>query len=190
VQIYLPFIGIQNLNPFDIIESSIKCTYKIDVYTGACIAQLNVARNGLNGVIYEFAGNCAYQIPLTSGNFLQAVANVIGGAVGGGVLGGAPGAVLGAGRALLHSNVDIARSGNLSANAGILGNRKPYFIITRSIPDDALNYSKYYGFPANKTIYLNDCSGFTRVKDIILHTSATQEERNEIMKLLKTGVYI
>lgn len=190
VQIYLPFIGVQSLNPFDIIGSSVTCTYKIDVYTGACIAQLNVERSGLDGVIYEFSGNCAYQIPLTSGNYIQALANVIGGAVGGAALGNAPGAVLGAGRALLHSNADVSRSGNLSANAGILGNRKPYFIITRSIAKDALSYAKYYGFPANKTVYLNDCNGFTRVKDIILHTSATQEERDEIMKLLKTGVYI
>ena len=190
VQIYLPFIGIQNLNPFDIVGSSIKCTYKIDVYTGACIAQLNVERSGLNGVIYEFSGNCSYQIPLTSGSYLQAVANVIGGAVAGTAVAGGAGAVIGAGRAMLHSNVDIARSGNLSSNAGILGNRKPYFIITRSIPHDALSYSKYYGFPSNKTVYLHDCTGFTRVKDIILHTSATQEERDEIMKLLKTGIYI
>lgn len=191
IQIYLPFIGIQNLNPFDIVGSSITCTYKIDVYTGACIAQLNVERSGLDGIIYEFSGNCAYQIPLTSGNYIQAIANVIGGAVGGAIIGGgAAGAALGAGRALLHSNVDVARSGNLSANAGILGTREPYIIITRSIPHDALNYSKYYGYPANKTIYLSDCSGYTRVRDIILHTSGTQEERDEIMKLLKNGIYI
>lgn len=190
IQIYLPFIGIQGLNPFDIIGSSITCTYKIDVYTGACIAQLNVERSDLNGVIYEFAGNCSYQIPLTSGNYIQALANVIGGAVGGALIGNAAGAALGAGRALLHSNADISRSGNLSANAGILGNRKPYFIITRSIPKDAVNYSNFYGFPSNKTVYLSECSGYTRVKDIILHTSATQEERDEIMKLLKTGIYI
>lgn len=190
IQIYLPFIGIQSLNPFDIIGSKIKCTYKIDVYTGACIAQLNVKRAGLNGVIYEFAGNCGYQIPLTSGNYMQAMANVIGGTVTGALVGGGGGAALGAASSLLHSNVDVARSGNLSANAGILGTREPYFIITRSIPRDALNYSKYYGYPANKTIYLSDCTGFTRVKDIILHTSGTQEERDEIMTLLKHGIYI
>lgn len=190
IQIYLPFIGIQTLNPFDIVGSNIKCTYKIDVYTGACIAQLNVERAGLNGVIYEFAGNCGYQIPLTSGNYMQAITNVIGGTIGGALIGSGAGAALGAGRALLHSNVDVSRSGNLSANAGILGTREPYFIITRSIPRDALNYSKYYGYPANKTIYLSDCTGFTRVKDIILHTSGTQEERDEIMTLLKHGIYI
>lgn len=190
VQIYLPFIGIQTLNPFDIIDSSITCTYKIDVYTGACIAQLNVERSGLDGVIYEFSGNCAYTIPLTSTNYAQFFANVVGGVIGGAMLGGPGGAVLGGGRALVHSNLEVGRSGNLSANAGILGTRKPYFIITRSIPHDALNYSNFYGYPSNKTVYLNDCTGYTRVKDIILHTSATQEERDEIMKLLKNGVYI
>lgn len=190
MQIYLPFIGIQPLNAYDLIGSQLAVRYRVDCYTGACIAQLKVTRDNLSSVLYEFAGNCAQQIPLTSGNFLQLAGNTIQGFVTGAVHGGLVGAAIGAGSSLIHSNVEVGRSGNLSANAGMLGCRVPYVIITRAVSADAANYRDFYGYPANKTVYLKNCSGYTRVKDIILHTSATQAERNEIEQLLKTGIII
>lgn len=190
MQIYLPFIGIEPLNAYDLVGSQLAVRYRVDCYTGACIAQLKVTRDNLSSVLYEFSGNCAQQIPLTSGNFLQLAGNIISGAITGGVHGGMVGAAIGAGSSLIHSNVEVGRSGNLSANAGMLGCRVPYVIITRAVSADAANYRDFYGYPANKTVYLKNCSGYTRVKDIILHTSATQAERNEIEQLLKTGIII
>ena len=190
MQIYLPFIGIEPLNAYDLIGSQLAVRYRVDCYTGACIAQLKVTRDNLSSVLYEFSGNCAQQIPLTSGNYLQLAGNIISGAITGGVRGGMVGAAIRAGSSLIHSNVEVGRSGNLSANAGMLGCRVPYVIITRAVSADAANYRDFYGYPANKTVYLKNCSGYTRVKDIILHTSATQAERNEIEQLLKSGIII
>lgn len=190
MQIYLPFIGIEPLNAYDLIGSQLTVRYRVDCYTGACIAQLKVARDNLSSVLYEFSGNCAQQIPLTSGNYLQLAGNIISGAITGGVHGGMVGAAIGAGSSLIHSNVEVGRSGNLSANAGMLGCRVPYVIITRAVSADAANYRDFYGYPSNKTVYLKNCSGYTRVKDIILHTSATQAERNEIEQLLHQGIII
>ena len=190
VQIYLPFIGIQPLNAYDLVGGSLNVTYRIDVYTGACVAKLTVKRGGLTAKMYEFAGNCGYELPLTSGNFIGMVGNVVSGAVMGAVSGGVAGAALGAAGSVIHSNLNISRSGNLSANAGICGSRNPYVIITRAVPYDAANYNQFYGYPSNKTVYLSNCKGFTKVKEIILHTSATQAEKEEIEALLKGGVYI
>lgn len=190
IQIYLPFIGIEPLNAYDLVGGTLNVTYRIDVYTGACVAKLTVKRNGLNCKLYEFAGNCGYELPLTSGNFVGMVGNVISGAVTGAVVGGVGGAVLGGARSAIHSNMDVRRSGNLSANAGICGSRIPYVIITRAVPYDAANYNMFYGYPSNKTVYLSNCKGYTKVKDIVLHTSATDEEKQEIESLLKEGVYL
>lgn len=190
IQIYLPFIGIEPLNAYDLVGSRLACQYRVDCYTGACIAQLIVTRDNMVAKLYEFSGNCAQQIPLTSGNFLQLAGNIISGAITGAVHGGAVGAAIGAGSSLIHSNVEVGRSGNLSANAGMLGTRIPYVIITRAISADAANYSYFYGYPANKTVYLRNCRGYVRVKDIILHTSATEAEKAEIERLLHEGVYI
>lgn len=190
IQIYLPFIGIEPLNAYDLVGSRLACQYRVDCYTGACIAQLIVTRDNMVAKLYEFSGNCAQQIPLTSGNFLQLAGNIISGAITGAVHGGVVGAAIGAGSSLIHSNVEVGRSGNLSANAGMLGSRIPYIIITRAISADAANYSYFYGYPANKTVYLSNCRGYVRIKDIILHTSATEAEKAEIERLLKEGVYI
>lgn len=190
IQIYLPFIGIEPLNAYDLVGGTLNVTYRIDVYTGACVAKLTAKRNGLNCKLYEFAGNCGYELPLTSGNFVGMVGNVISGAVTGAMIGGVGGAVLGGARSAIHSNMDVRRSGNLSANAGICGSRIPYVIITRAVPYDAANYNMFYGYPSNKTVYLSNCKGYTKVKDIVLHTSATDEEKQEIESLLKEGVYL
>ena len=190
IQIYLPFIGIEPLNAYDLVGGALNVTYRIDVYTGACVAKLTAKRNGLNCKLYEFAGNCGYELPLTSGNFVGMVGNVISGAVTGAMIGGVGGAVLGGARSAIHSNMDVRRSGNLSANAGICGSRIPYVIITRAVPYDAANYNMFYGYPSNKTVYLSNCKGYTKVKDIVLHTSATDEEKQEIESILKEGVYL
>lgn len=198
IHIYLPFIGIVPLNPYDLVGSQLAVRYRVDCYTGACIAQLKVTRDNMSSVLYEYAGNCGQQLPLTSGNFVQMIANVVSSAVMGGLVSGtknvaqraAKGALEGGISALVHGNVEIARSGSLVGNTGMLGCRVPYVIITRAVSADAANYRDFYGYPANKTVYLKNCSGYTRVKDIILHTSATQAERNEIEQLLKSGIII
>lgn len=190
IQIYLPFIGIHPLNAYDLVGGTLNVKYRIDAYTGACVAKLTATRGGLSAKLYEFAGNCGYELPLTSGNFIGMVGNVISGAVMGALTGGVAGAALGAAGSTIHSNLNVVRSGNLSANAGICGSRNPYIIITRAVPYDAANYNQFYGYPSNKTVYLSNCKGFTKVKEIILHTSATQAEKEEIEALLKEGVYL
>lgn len=190
IQIYLPFIGIQPLNAYDLVGGTLNIKYRIDAYTGACVAKLTATRGGLSAKLYEFAGNCGYELPLTSGNFIGMVGNVVSGAVMGALTGGVAGAALGATSSIIHSNLNVSRSGNLSANAGICGSRNPYIIITRAVPYDAANYNQFYGYPSNKTVYLSNCKGFTKVKEIILHTSATQAEKEEIEALLKEGIYL
>ena len=73
-----------------------------------------------------------------------------------------------------------------------MGVRKPYLIITRAEPNEALNYNKYYGFPSNNAVSLKSCLGYTRVKEVHVEnvSNATITEKNEIESLLKSGVII
>ena len=74
--IYLPFIGIQELNVDDIVGHSVNVTYKIDEYNGSCIAMITCAKqtvvNGVthsyNNTVYQFSGNCAVELPLSGGS--------------------------------------------------------------------------------------------------------------------------
>lgn len=198
LHLFLPFIGIVELDSNECMKSTIKVVYKVDVYTGTCLAQVKVTRTKdmpHGPILYTFSGNCSQQIPLTSGNATGVLTALIGGITAGlgAASGGGIGLMAGAeivGRSVTHEMFHINHSGNISANAGIMGNKKPYLIIGRRHGYDANNYSSFYGYPANKTVYLGNHSGFVRVKKCFVKTSATQPEHDEIMRLLEEGVIV
>lgn len=193
VQIYLPFIGIVPLDTREIMNSILKVMYRVDVYTGTCLAQIIVQKDNSYGVLYTYTGNCAVPLPLTSGSFTGVFSTLLS-ACGTAVFGGGPAMAAGevAGD-LLKGRVkqNIQRSGSIGANAGAMGIRTPYLIITRPVPYDASEYSKQYGYPLNETIVLGNLSGYTRVKDIHLQgIPCTDDELEMIERLLKDGVII
>lgn len=191
VECYLPFIGIVKLKTEDIIGSNINIIYTLDVLTGAILCKIFVTKNGAKQQLYTFNGNASVQIPLTGSDRTRLLSGAITGAVAGITAGGLIGAVAGGVAGGLMGGTSIERSGNFSANSGALGIKKPYLIISRKTPYDADNYNDYYGYPSNKTVVLNNCKGFTRVKDIHVDiANATNEEKNEIETLLKTGIVI
>lgn len=198
LHVYLPFIGVVELDVNEFMNGEMGIKYKVDVYTGTCIAEISCTRDEdmpSGNKIYEFSGNCSQQIPLTAGSATGLLSSILNG-IGAGLSiasGGSLGVVAGmsmAGHSLSHEMLHVSHSGNLSANAGILGNKKPFVILTRGQSYDANSYNTFYGFPANKTVYLNNCIGFTKVKAIKLKTTATDIERQEILDLLAEGVFI
>ena len=193
VSVYLPFIGIVPLNTREVMGSKISIRYRVDVLTGTCLATISVSRQSSNAVLYTFSGNCAVQIPLTSGNYgtlLTGLLSAVGGVAASVATGGAAlPAVAGVGSAIVNARSNVSRTGNLGSNAGALGVRIPYLIITRPIAYDAENYSNYYGYPANKTVTLSSVSGFTRCKSVHVEgLPATEEEKTMIETALKDGV--
>lgn len=74
--IYLPFIGVQELNVDDIVGHVVNVTYRIDEYNGSCIAMITVSKSTVvNGVpvdyrntMYQFSGNCAVELPIAGGS--------------------------------------------------------------------------------------------------------------------------
>lgn len=112
--IYLPFIGINEVSIDDIVGHAVNIRYRIDAYNGSCIAMIYVAKDGYRNLCYQFAGNCAVEVPLAGGSqaaikagVLQAeayarasqISGVVGGIAStltGGATGGLAGALLGA----------------------------------------------------------------------------------------------
>lgn len=198
LHLYLPFIGVIELDPNEFVNGKIKVRYHIDVYTGTCLAEvLSIRTKDMpeGNILYTFSGNASQEIPLTAANWSGAISSLVslGAAAIGVASGGALGAVAGAslvGHSISHEMIHMNRSGSLSANAGIMGSRYPYIIIGRRNRYDANGYNELYGYPANKTVYLNNCSGFVRVKAGRLRSKATENEKTEIMDLLKKGVIL
>lgn len=198
LHLYLPFIGIVELDTNECMNATISVKYKVDVYTGTCLATISVDRDKdmpNDPILYTFSGNCSQQLPLTSGNATGMLTALVGAVTAGISVGSGGGlsTLAGAqllGNSLTHDMMHVSHSGNISANAGIMGQKKPYLIIGRRHCYDANNYNAYYGFPANKTVVLGNHVGFCRVKSAWIKTSALQEEYNQIMDLLENGVFI
>lgn len=64
---YLPFIGIVELNVDDIVGHAINIRYRVDSYSGACIALIECAKEGACAILYQFTGNCSVQMPIAGG---------------------------------------------------------------------------------------------------------------------------
>lgn len=186
-EIFLPFIGFRDLDINEIMGGSVSLSYGIDIFTGACVAMIGVMRDHVSQALYTFEGNCAVQQPVTGADYSRIVGGLI--SAGMGIATGGVGAVLGVAGALTSHKVAYNRSGNISANAGACMPKTPYIIIKRPNAYDAPNYRHYYGDPANWTVTLGQCSGYTRVKDVHIDSVAcTDAEKAEIVTLLKQGV--
>ena len=185
--LYLPFIGIVELNGYDIIGSSVNIEYKIDVLTGCCLANVSVNKNSSNAILYTYNGNCAVQLPLTGGNYASMISGLIG--VGLGAMTGGVGMVVAGVMGAVTQGATVQHSGCLGSNSGAMGIKKPYLIVTRFVPYDAVNYNNYYGYPSNNTYKISELTGYTKVKEIRLNgINATNKEKMELETILKNGV--
>ena len=186
VSIYLPFIGIRQLDPSDVMRSTISVKYHIDVLTGACLAEVNVQRDASGGTLYTFSGDAAVRYPVSSGSYMGIVSGLIGVATS--IVSGNLLPALG-GTTRLHTNVD--RSGSFTGNSGAMGSKVPYLIISRPQTAMADKFETLSGYPSNTYTPLSACKGFTQVKYChVENLSATDSEKQEIEQLLKEGVIL
>ena len=199
VYAFLPFIGIRQLSPYDIIGGKVNITYTIDVLTGICCAKITVDKGENSALLYTFDGSCACELPVTAGSRASQIKNVVGGVIGGAtsgaMIGGVAGAIAGGvvgGIGGAARGAEISMSGNVTGVAGACAPRKPFIIIKRTRPYNAANYNTFYGKPANATVRLGNLSGFTRVKKVHVEglNKATNEEKIMIRDMLMQGVII
>lgn len=192
--LYLPFIGFVQIDNDHAMRGTVTVTYRVDVYTGACLAEVSVVRDGGGGVIYTFSGDCSVHYPLSSGSYMGIVSGLLtaAGGVIGGALSGNP-LMIGAGvmAGATGSRAKVQHSGQVTGNSGAMGCKKPYFVIER--PQTAMtDYKALQGGGANYRVGVTTVSGYTRFSDVRIDSmsSATEEEKTEIKRLLESGVYM
>ena len=196
VSIYLPFIGVVDLDVADVMRSKIQVKYHVDVLSGACLAEVKVNRDGAGGVLYQYAGSAIVTYPVSAGNYVGMLAGVmsVAGGIAGTILSGgaAAPAIMGGMIGASHLHTDVSHSGGFSGCAGAMGGKKPYLIISRPQTALANNYKHFTGIPANKHATLSQCSGLTKVKTVYVGaiSYATNEEKEMIETKLKEGVLI
>lgn len=195
VKLYLPFIGIVSLGVAEVMRSSINISYGVDVLTGACLARVTISRDGNDAIMYQYAGNCAVQYPVSSGSYMGIVSSIIGvaGSVAATVASGGSVAPLaiGAAGAAFGAHTTVQNSGSFSGNAGAMGGKTPYLIIERVQSALADDFASFEGYPANQNVRIGDCSGYIECATVhILSVNATDDELTEINNLLLSGVIV
>lgn len=220
IKLWLPFIGIVDMNTDDTIGATLEIRYNCDCFTGECMAFVKSTKNipskeiEYNSVIYCFQGNILQQAPLTGNNYASLYSGILNIAshVALPVITPAKTAVktlaktagvLGtAGGELLSEKVNVQRSGTAVGNMGTLGEYHPYVIIERPLLNVPANNGLYNAYPLNKTYKLGQTdnsgqrilTGFTVVRDGTMRVNTghniTDEEKQEIKELLESGVIL
>lgn len=204
--LYLPFVGVVSVDIDIIMNTTIGVYYKIDIVSGQCIVY--VTKN--NDVYFQYQGQCAVPIPVTSIDWsntvsaglglIGSVTNIVGSAVGGAMMGGAAGALSGAvsgtiGQAgsmaqnVMNSKPDIKAGSGVGGAAALMGCKSPYLIIERPRKSTPYKQNHYTGYPSNIRAKLGDLEGYTEVSRVYVnHMNATTEEKAEIERMLNNGV--
>lgn len=201
VKIYLPFVGFQLLETKKVMGAKLHIKYRIDVLSGDFQAFIKRSKDGNEHVLYTFSGNMAMSLPLSQSNNSSIMNSVLGltaGAVTSAVTGspmpvGAAVSTVGLAMAQNASGTDsrtVIHNGSYGSNKGYLGEMTPYLVIERPTQQIPSNYNNYVGIPSYYKTTLNTCSGFTKVQDVHLVCSGDEQDRNELIALLKSGVII
>lgn len=204
LSLFLPFVGDVNVSTNDCITPhKIHVIYNIDFLSGVACAEVLIDED----VRYAYQAAMCAAVPVTSSDASRLIASIIGAAVGtvsGGVMGGIVGGTAGsrmASRALIGGVSEVAmspingiqtqRTGSISANTGLLGEMKPYVLVTRPISVVADQYKSLLGQPYQLDGSLGSQTGFVKVREVHLDgITATEAEKTEIEQLLKEGVIL
>ena len=77
IQIYLPYVGTQDIDADIVMGKTIGVRYTFDVITGACVAFLYTLEGSSPSIFAEFVGESAMQIPLCSSDYSRVIGGII-----------------------------------------------------------------------------------------------------------------
>lgn len=218
-KIYLPYIGVRDIDGRVLVGKQLSLYYHINVLTGDITAELRVENQNsqITSSFYYWTGNTLEPFPLTSRDFSSQIQSGINAilSTGTAIASGASGNVIGAfagGISAVKNLSDAFRpdirtvgtvAGNMAQNMfgtayiikeyPYLGERNPY------------KYNRLAGLPSNignkisfSATGVNSDPNFVSFRSIDLynlktekkHFFATDAEKEEIDSLLKTGVYV
>lgn len=188
IGLFLPYIGIVNLNPDDCMNGSIKVDYNIDVFSGACVAFVSCNTNGVWHVLQQHQGTITSSFPLSGQNYMNVYTGILNAASS-----FASGAFVNSANQMANIKPEYQRSGNVSSTAGILGTQYPYLIFSTPQYIMAENFRDVKGYTSNLKCTISSCSGFlqaTADNSELSSIPCTEEERDYIRNILSEGIYV
>ena len=197
-KVNLPYIGLVEVDPADIFNSTLSVDYVIDLVTGQCMAILTI-----DGIPYmNVTGQMGFDIPITATDRVQtelrvasAAITAVGGAaghlIGGDILGAGVGGASSA-LSLMGADYTSQRTASPSPACASFANHMVYLLIERPLYEgESAGYKHLHGYPCHKYMKLGSLSGFVAVdRRTDINIAMTSEENAMLEQLLTEGVYI
>ena len=198
VELYLPFCGIKEISPKDVVGKLCVLSVSIDFVTGNCVYYL-FSRGNTDKVLYSWNGNCSSDIAISAEDFGQKISGIVGNVgsmvanTGVAVGTGNPVAVVGAvssgiGAVQSMTQKNVVQVGNITSNNGFGGINYPYVIVRRiksALPD---GFGSEYGFLSMQHARIGNLHGYTEMDEHHFSSAtATDQEIKEIEDILKSG---
>lgn len=207
--LYLPYVGFVDVDPNDFVGHAMGVIYHCDVISGAVVAYVTKD----DSVMYQYSGNCAVNIPLSSDNWGNTFAAAVKLVDSINTPAAIPGvANEGTKEAMRESNSakrgiastaasvasnpsllspTVRHSGAVAGTAGAMGVQVPFVIREAVAFHSTSRFNTLNGYPSYYFRKLSDISGFTTVIGVHIEgSSATAEEIAEIEELLIGGVIL
>lgn len=205
-QMFIPFVGFTTLRACDVVNRTLHLYYAVDFATGAAVAFVNSD----DRLIYTSPCNVAGKIPVSTSDknsqminntlsAFSAVGGLLGGIASGNVGGGVGSLLNGLGGMQLQTN--YANKGSLSSvniykllPAFIERTRYDLFFPSGEQQYLGAKYQTAAGAPSTQFDTLLNCvnaGGFVQ-SDVVYLTSqtATDAEKQQIIDLIKSGIYL
>ena len=194
-QLYIPYIGVVPVSTAESMGHRISVKMIVDYTTGAGTAIVFkddipfIYRNGVVGVSIPMTGNDSASYANT------VIGNVISGAVGGvtSITSGNIGGMVSSAEKLYSGFATGTNYQEASASSPSVATWQPqkcYFIIDHPILNVPDNYGRTIGFACEKTGKLSDFKGFTIVSNPEINFRCTDNERQYMVNMLESGVFI
>ena len=209
IDIYLPYIGWQQLQATSVMNRKLKIKYIVDIITGECTCLLTSTDGKVERLENTFNGVMGVDVPILvsnhNENMKQTASSILSGvvAVGGAVASFATGGVaapiaIGAGVAsVANTATNIATMQNhvkmgtpAGASTSMWMPQDIIFRITRPTKSEATEFKNRHGYRANFSTKLSDTSGYCQVDSPRLDIIATDREKEELKSLLQGGIYL
>lgn len=194
ISLYLPLVGMIDLQPNDVCGYTVTIDYAFDVVCGSFGVMVYTSKGGGKTLLYSSQGNCSVTIPLTASNQSQVQASILTSGVSlvADAFSGNPmGAISDVEKIALHQNHSTT-FGSPSSMVGALSPNLCYYIIRTPIIYMPSNFAHTKGFICMNTYKMSELQGFTKLtNDIDLSGFvATEKEKEELINILTSGFYL
>ena len=204
-EMYIPYIGYKPININDVMGHTLELLYFVDWDTNVLTATLMIDNRPLTmysgsfGVKLAISGNNANQVAETIVRGASGIISNAGMSIANVATGNIPGAI-GYGMKALGGGMDTALDVQISPRqfgtptpaTGLYNTQVPHLIIHRPIMAEPTDYKTLHGYSASYSAPVSAFDGYLQCTSVKLigDTSMTETEQNEIISLLKGGIYI